>query len=136
MSPEEKAYIAGIVDGEGSIMLIKFHNNQFPAPCLSISSTTIELLQWLKNTTEMGTIKSKKNYNLDKHRDSFTYMVKYNNAISLIKEIEHYLVIESKRKRAKLIIKEYKRVTPRNGRYSSTILEEKENFYAKFIGIK
>lgn len=60
MFPEEKAYIAGIIDGEGSIMLIKFHNNQFPAPCVSISSTTIELLQWIKSITKMGTIKSKK----------------------------------------------------------------------------
>jgi hypothetical protein len=28
MLPEEKAYLAGIIDGEGSIMLIKFHGNQ------------------------------------------------------------------------------------------------------------
>jgi len=57
---EEKAYIAGIIDGEGSIMLLKFHNNQFPAPCISISSTTLELLEWLKNKTRVGTIKEKK----------------------------------------------------------------------------
>ena len=34
----EKAYIAGIIDGEGSIMLQKFHSNEFPAPCVSIAS--------------------------------------------------------------------------------------------------
>ncbi len=60
MITEEKAYIAGIIDGEGSIMLLKFHNNQFPAPCISISSTTLELLEWLKNKTRVGTIKEKK----------------------------------------------------------------------------
>lgn len=60
MTNEEKAYIAGIVDGEGSIMLLKFHKNQFPAPCISITSTTIELLDWIKLKTGMGTIKHKK----------------------------------------------------------------------------
>ncbi len=48
MTDAEKAYIAGIIDGEGSIMLTKFHNNQYPSPCISISSTTIELLEWIK----------------------------------------------------------------------------------------
>ena len=45
MSPEEIAYIAGIVDGEGSIMLLRFHKNQHPSPCVTIASTSYELLQ-------------------------------------------------------------------------------------------
>lgn len=56
MTNEQKAYIAGIIDGEGSIMLLRFHNNQFPSPCISISSTTIELLKWIKGITKIGTI--------------------------------------------------------------------------------
>jgi len=51
MLETEKAYIAGIIDGEGSIMLIKFHKNQYPSPCVSISSTDVELLEWIKQTT-------------------------------------------------------------------------------------
>ncbi|SHJ83940.1 hypothetical protein SAMN02745163_02672 [Clostridium cavendishii DSM 21758] len=48
MTETEKAYIAGIIDGEGSIMLQSFHKNQLPAPCVSITSTTTELLTWIK----------------------------------------------------------------------------------------
>lgn len=44
MIETEKAYIAGIIDGEGSIMLTRFHKNQYHSPCVSISSTDIELL--------------------------------------------------------------------------------------------
>jgi len=47
MTPEESTYVAGIIDGEGSIMLIRFHKNQNPAPCVSISSALIELLKKL-----------------------------------------------------------------------------------------
>lgn len=81
-------------------------------------------------------IKSKKNYNLEKHTDSFAYTIKYNDAINLLVEIEPYLVIENKKKRARLIIEKYKKVTPRNGKYSKEMLEAKEKFYEDFINIK
>ncbi|KGO14506.1 LAGLIDADG family homing endonuclease [Clostridium botulinum] len=136
MTNEQKAYIAGIIDSEGSIMLLKFHNNQFPSPCISISSTTIELLEWIKSVTKIGTIKRKKNYNTEKHTDSFTYTIEYNDAINLLIQIEPYLVIKNKKTRARLIIKKYKSITPRNGKYSNEMLKAKEEFYKEFISIK
>lgn len=135
MISEEKAYIAGIIDGEGSIMLIKNHNNQFPSPCISISSSTIELLEWIKQKTGIGKIKGKKNYNLEKHKNSYTYIVKYDEAIYLLKELLPYLIIETKKKRAVLILDKYKKVTPRNGRYSPEMLELKTAFYNEFMSI-
>ncbi|AYF53510.1 hypothetical protein DFH04_01490 [Clostridium novyi] len=136
MTEIEKAYIAGIIDGEGGIILTKFHNNQFPALCVSISSTTLELLEWIKSEANMDTIKSKKNYNIEKHKDSYSYTIKYNDAIEFLKYIKPYLIINVKKERAKLIINEYKSVTPRNGRYTNEMLEAKNNFYEKFIRIR
>lgn len=136
LKPEETAYIAGIIDGEGSIMLIKFHSNQLPSPCVSISSTTLELLEWIKFKTGIGIIKSKKNYNIERHKNSYTYTLKYNDAIDFIREIEPYLIINSKKERADLILRDYKNLTPRNGRYSSDMLKLKENFYEAFMNIK
>ena len=68
MRDEIKSYIAGIIDGEGSIMLISNHKNQLPSPCISISSSTLELLEWIKSATNVGTIIKKKNYNPEYHR--------------------------------------------------------------------
>ena len=132
----EKSYIAGIIDGEGSIMLQRFHKGDFPTPCVSIASTTIELLEWVKEVSGVGIIKKKKNYNCEKHKDCYSYVVKHDKAIELIKDIYPYLVIESKKKRAELILMRYKAVTPRNGRYSEEMLREKEEFYEEFIRIK
>lgn len=73
----EKAYIAGIVDGEGSIMLQKFHSNEHPSPCVSIASTTLELLQWIKSTVGNGHITKKKNYNNEKHKDCYSYKINF-----------------------------------------------------------
>nr|WP_269205726.1 hypothetical protein [Clostridium botulinum] len=116
-------------------MLTKFHNNQFPSPCVSISSTTLELLHWINSKTNMGTINSKKNYNIEKHKNSYSYIIKYNDAIEFLKDIEPYLVINVKKQRAKLIINEYKSVTPRNGRYTDKILECKNRFFDRFMNI-
>lgn len=136
MTEIEKAYIAGIIDGEGSIMLQRFHTNQYPAPCVSIASTTIELLTWLKDTIGYGVIIKKKNYNPEKHKLSYSFVIKQNNAIKLLEDIYPYLIIESKRKRAEMIITQYKALTPRNGRYSDELLAKKEMFYEEFINVK
>ncbi len=133
MSPEEKSYIAGIIDGEGSIMLTRFHKNQSYAPCISIASTSYELLTWLLNKIGSGVIKAKKNYQPDKHQDSYTYTLKYNAAISLLQVIHPYLVIQSKKMRAMMIIEEYKHITPRNGKYSPELLQLKQDFYKRFM---
>lgn len=135
MTNEEKAYLAGIIDGEGSIMLIRFHKNQFPAPCVSVASTSLELLEWIKSKTGVGVIKSKKNYKPDIHQYSYTYTVKYNDAISLLLDVASYLVIPEKKTKALMIISEYKQLTPRNSRYSEYLLEKKSNFYNRFISI-
>ena len=135
MTETEKAYIAGIIDGEGSIMLTRFHKNEYPSPCVSISSTDIELLEWLKNTTKVGRIINKKNYNKERHKDSYTYRVIYNDALRLLEEIEPYLIIEKKKLRAKHILENYKKVTPRNGKYSEELKYKKEQFYIDFMAL-
>ncbi len=132
---EERAYEAGIIDGEGSIMLTRFHKNQLPAPCITIASTSLELLKWVKDKSGLGSIKSKKNYNPINHKDSFTYSVRYDEAISLLKEIEPYLVIEQKKLKAQMILNEYKKLTPRNGLYSKELLQKKEEFHTRFMSI-
>lgn len=136
MNEVEKSYIAGIIDGEGSILLEKFHKNQLPSPAVSIASTSLELLQWIKDTFGKGTIKRKKNYNKDLHKDCYTYLLRYNDALIFIEEIYPYLIINTKRKRAQLLLDDYKRLTPRNGRYSEEILDLKLKFYNEFLSIK
>lgn len=133
MAETEKSYLAGIIDGEGNIMLLKFHKSQFPSPCISIDSISLELLEWVKRKTCVGIIKPKKNYNPDKHENSFTYTAKYNDAIYILEVIEPFLVILQKKNRARIILNEYKLLTPRNGRYTPEQKAAKEDFYTKFM---
>ncbi|WP_368072507.1 hypothetical protein [uncultured Clostridium sp.] len=116
-------------------MLQKFHSNEYPSPCVSIASTTLDLLKWIKCTVGKGTIINKKNYNPDKHQNCYSYILKYNDAIKFIESVYPYLIIPSKKKRAELILTKYKELTPRNGRYSEELLKIKLNFYNEFISI-
>lgn len=44
----EAAYIAGIIDGEGSITLTRMHKRENRRPCISISSNDKEMLLYLQ----------------------------------------------------------------------------------------
>lgn len=135
MKTEEQAYIAGIIDGEGSILLTRQSKTQHPSPCITVASTDIELLNWLKTTIGRGTLIQKKNYNPKRHKNSFTYTLIRDAAIDLLKEIEPYLIIHKKKARAQHIINNYKKVTVRNGKYTSCQLKAKEQFYNDFMAL-
>lgn len=114
-------------------MLTRFHKNQYHSPCVSISSTDLKLLEWVKKTVKSGKITTKKNYNKERHKNSYTYAIIYDEAIQLLQDIEPYLVIEKKKARARHIISKYKEVTIRNGRYIEAQKLAKEQFYLDFI---
>ncbi|WP_297639256.1 hypothetical protein [uncultured Clostridium sp.] len=59
MTETEKAYIAGIIDSECRIILQKIYKNEFPSPCVSIASTTFELLDYIKKVFGRGMILKK-----------------------------------------------------------------------------
>jgi LAGLIDADG-like domain len=131
----EAAYIAGIIDGEGSISLTKMHEHEHRRPCISIASTDKELLIYIQSLSG-GTINNKKNYNPNKHKDSFTLNIKNKEAvISLLGFISPYLRVDKKRKRALWILKKYEEVTPRNGKYNLESLEKKLSFEEAFFRI-
>ncbi len=95
----------------------------------------MELLEWVKNTVKVGKITTKKNYNEETHKNSYTYTIIYDEAIQLLQDIEPYLVIEKKKARAQHIISKYKEVTIRNGRYNKSQRLAKEQFYIDFIAL-
>jgi hypothetical protein len=133
MKKWEAAYIAGIIDGEGSISLTRNHSTEMRRPCVSISSNDKELLLYIKSLVG-GNIHNKKNYKPEKHQDSFTLTIKNKTLVlNLLHHIKPFLRINRKRKRAELILECYQKVTPRNGKYSEKMLKEKVKFEELFF---
>ncbi|MEY2192917.1 LAGLIDADG family homing endonuclease [Neobacillus sp. BF23-41] len=135
MESWEAAYIAGIIDGEGSITLTRMHENENRRPCITVASTDKELLVYIRSLTD-GTINSKKNYNPERHKDSYTLTIKKKDSVvTLLKKISPYLRVDKKRKRALWILENYEKVTPRNGKYNSLLLTKKIAFEDNFFRI-
>jgi len=123
----EKAYVAGIVDGEGTVTLMKHHRNETPTPSVSVANNNLELLKWLKSLNG-GTITNKKK-RLPHHHKSYAWYVRQDRALRFLNEIKQYLII--KRKQAELITSTYKKVTHRAGKYAPQMLRKKSQLVAK-----
>ncbi|WP_127761993.1 LAGLIDADG family homing endonuclease [Peribacillus asahii] len=135
MEKWEAAYIAGIIDGEGSITLTRMHEGEHRRPCITVASTDKELLIYLQSLTG-GTINNKKNYKPDRHKDSFTLTIKKKeNVMFILKHISPYLRVDKKRKRSLWILEHYEKVTLRNGKYSPELLKAKLSFEELFFQI-
>jgi hypothetical protein len=132
LSEIDCAYIAGIIDGEGSIMLSMINRGKTRAPVISVSSADRELLDWLQATTGIGHISSKP-ARKESHRDSWDWKASHNAALDLLEVVLPYLRIARKRIRAQLLVTEYKTLTPRNGKYTPEMLLAKEEFVSRFM---
>ncbi|MGZ4160894.1 MAG: LAGLIDADG family homing endonuclease [Neobacillus sp.] len=131
----EAAYIAGIIDGEGSITLTRMHEHEYRRPCILIASTDKELLVYNQTMTG-GTINNKKNYNPDRHKDSYALIIKKKETVLyILRQITHYLRVDKKRNRSLWILENYEKVTPRNGKYNSELLKKKITFEDAFFQI-
>ncbi len=131
LSPTDAAYIAGIIDGEGTITLTQEHSNEQRRLVVSISSTERRLLEYIQRITSIGTISNKRTYK-NNHTPSYCYKVTNRQALSLIEQIYVYLR-GYKAKRAQLVLDKYLALTPRNGRYTAELLAQRQAFEEKLL---
>jgi hypothetical protein len=131
LSVADSAYVAGIVDGEGTITLSVKQKGGTRHLAVTVSGTEMSLIGYLLKVISVGRITRKKVYQ-EHHKQSYTYAVYSRQAIDLLKQITPYLKTY-KVKRAKLALKDYIAVTPRNGRYTEDMKKKKEKFVEKFL---
>lgn len=130
----DAAYIGGLIDGEGTVTLIRKHRNENRQLSVSISSTEIALLDYVKLATGVGKITNKRT-SKSHHTPSFAYAVYNRQALALLQQILPYLK-SYKLDRAKLILKNYVKLTPRNGKYTTELLADKNEFEQTVLAIK
>lgn len=131
LSQTEAAYIAGIFDGEGTITLTRKAKGKPRHLALTVSSCEYDLLAFLLKTIKAGLITSKRTYK-NGHSEAYTYRLLNRQALALLIQIAPHLRTY-KRRRAKIVLKDYVRLTPRNGKYSLQQLKLKEKFEKRFF---
>lgn len=126
------AYTAGLMDGEGTVTLIKSHStDRYRYPNVSITSTTHELIEFLVDNFG-GLARAQKTYK-EHHKQSWSWLIRGDKAIEMLELLVPYMKEPEKIRRANLIIEKYKSVTPRNGRYSTEMHLAKLAFEAEFF---
>jgi hypothetical protein len=134
LSDTDAAYIGGLIDGEGTVTLTRKHKNENRQLSVSISSTEIALLDYVKSAAGVGKITNKRS-SKPHHAPSFAYAVYNRQALGLLRQILPYLK-SYKSQRAKLILRDYVKLTPRNGKYTADTLANKNKFENEVLAIK
>jgi hypothetical protein len=134
MMPEHAAYIAGLIDGEGTITLTRMHLGENRRLVVSISNNDVSLLKFVKEIVGAGKITAKKTYS-EHHARRFAYQISSRQALDLLHQISLYLKTY-KAERAKLALNDYLRLTPRNGRYTPEVLVSRRQFELRLLAIK
>ena len=134
LSPVDAAYLAGLIDGEGTVTLSRRHRNDQRQLVVSIANTERRLLEWTLDTVGAGTITGKR-ISSPLHSPSFTYSIANRQALQILEQIAPYLR-SYKATRTQLILQNYINLTPRNGRYTDEIRAERDRFLASVLEIK
>ncbi len=134
LSPTDTAYIAGLIDGEGTVTLCRKHRNENHQLAISISNTEIELLDYVLDAVGAGKITRKRTAK-QHHTPSYCYAIYNRQALDLLKQILPFLKTY-KLKRAQLILEEYLALTPRNGKYTAHMQQRRDEFVRSVFAIK
>ena len=130
----DAAYIAGLIDGEGTVTLTRKHKKDYRQLALSISSNERVLLEYVLKRTGVGFITNKRK-SAKHHAPSYNWAAYNRQALAVLKQVLPHLR-SYKRKRTNMILKTYLEVTPRNGKYTKELLDEKRDFEARVLAIK
>jgi hypothetical protein len=127
----DAAYIAGLIDGEGTIGLFRRHAREQRQ---LVVSTERGILEFVLTRVGTGKITSKR-ISKSHHSPSFTFSVSNRQALELLRQTAPYLR-SYKSAGAELVLTQYQRLTPRNGKYTERLAEERERFIEKFFTVR
>ena len=119
LTKDQLGYIAGVIDGEGSISIIKAstkYNFSYQLR-LIVTNTDYRMMKWLKDTIGYGSIYERKRGQFKPHWSNvYTYAITATKAKNLLVLIYPYLVI--KKEQADIAIE-----------FTKTVLAQKNNIY-------
>jgi hypothetical protein len=134
LTGEFAAYIAGLIDGEGTITLTRQHAHENRRLVVSIASTEVQLLEFVIDAFGVGKI-TRKRISSDRHTPSFCYAVTTQQALALLRQVAPYLR-SYKRARATLALARYSSLTPRNGKYNADRLTKRRQFENELLSLQ
>lgn len=125
-------YTAGLIDGEGTVSLIRQRRSLYRSPTVSVSSTSFELIEYLI-AEHGGRVVTKKK--IENNKQAWEWRLDYDRALDFLVQILPHMREKKKIRRAQYLLDRYKRVTRRNGKYTDLEREEKLKFEDGFFSL-
>ena len=91
LSPVDAAYLAGIIDGEGSIIL--YRREKAASLRLSVCNTNEDLVRWCQEKTAVGNITTNQFTN-GRWKDRSQWLTNSRSAQSIIVQIRPHLIVK------------------------------------------
>lgn len=136
MRPEDLGWLAGILDGEGTITLLarSREGRSHRQPTLSATSTDREILEHLVKLVG-GNISRVVKYKAH-HKDAWIWKLNGGSCVlEVLQAVRPWLKAPKKRRRAEFLLQRYDAVTQRNGCYTAEQRQAKEAFEQQFFEI-
>ena len=134
LDPPTAAYLAGLVDGEGTVTLTRLHRNENRRLVVCIANNDLSLLRYVRDAVGAGKITGKRSYSKS-HSPSFNYQITSRQALELLRQIAVFMKTY-KTGRAQLALENYLKLTPRNGRYSAETRTARLEFENNLLALR
>jgi len=118
MTPTERSYVAGIIDGEGSIEYTqrkRIRHDRKGKPIHTVWNIRLEvpqvdgrLIDYLMETTGEGVRDMKKYPDNDRWQDQHRWRVGYRGVYRVLKQINKYLIV--KKEKGELVVDHYDKI--------------------------
>ena len=118
MTPTERSYVAGIIDGEGSIEFtqrkrIRYERKGQPVHNvwnirLEVPQVDGRLIDYLMETTQEGSRGMKTYPGNDKWQDQHRWRVGYRGVYRILKQVHKYLIV--KKEKSQLVLDHYDKI--------------------------
>mgnify|MGYP006407285357 CR=1 FL=1 len=115
MTPTERSYVAGIIDGEGSIEFTRrqrIRHERKGKPVHNVINVRLEvpqvdgrLIDYLMEITQEGSRDIKRYPNNDKWQDQHRWRVGYRGVYRILKQVNKYLIV--KKEKSQLVSNDY-----------------------------
>lgn len=130
MKKNEAAYLAGLIDGEGCISVVRLmKRNHFNyVSRIQISLTNKDVLDWVRDFTKVGTVVPRKS-KFANRKMAWLWVVESNRAVRVSKIIQPFLKIKSKQIKNLLAFQSVIRKHNSGRRFSLKEIKVREHYY-------
>ena len=129
-------YIAGFLDADGSVSLEKrgIGENWSRSPSAKFYNCDKGILEAIQKKYPLGRLNATKP---KKANHNVSYVLGYmgDSALEILEQVLPHMLHGKKVERTRLIIEGYKRLTPRNGKYTEDQIKEKLELVEQVMGM-